>query len=58
MLCDLFELSEALQKMQSHSDEYVEYKMIEGGKKHRTWNAKQKKCLLKSKDFWPFCLRV
>jgi hypothetical protein len=46
MLCDVFELSEALlrlQKMQSHSDEYVEYKRIEGVKKHRTWNAKQKK---------------
>jgi hypothetical protein len=34
-----------------HSDEYVEYKRIEGGKKHRTSNAKQKKCLLKRKDF-------
>jgi hypothetical protein len=39
MLCDVFELSEALlrlQKMQSHSDEYVEYKRIEGQKKHQT----------------------
>ncbi len=61
MLCDVFELSEALlrlQKMQSHSDEYVEYKRIEGQKKHQTWNAKQKKSLFKIKDFWPFCLRV
>jgi len=36
MLCDVFELSEALlklQKMQSHSDECVEHKRIEGGKK-------------------------
>jgi hypothetical protein len=44
--------------MQSHSDEYVEYKRIEGQKKHQTWNAKQKKSLFKIKDFWPFCLRV
>jgi hypothetical protein len=46
MLCDVFELSEALlrlQKMQSHSDEYVEYKRIEGGKKTQNLRCQTEK---------------